>query len=517
MLPSFVVALVLSGASPAADRPTAAEVRRHLEPVDSSPELREAATAFADSVAEVIGMVHEHAVFEAAPEQLARLAIMELFTQSARKLPADLLERLNEARGLSPEQVRRLLYAAHLRARAEGDPVALRDKVLRGMMRAVDPSSNWITSPTPFRSGEYRPPCGVGLRLQPDRASGMVRVVTPVRNGPAHVAGIRAGDLLTAVVLIEDDYGNPLAALKVISTRGQSVAEVNAKLQGRGRTQVALSIRRDNGPVRTLRVRRGRVREAAVRGWRWQAEDGWDYWLDPVRHIAYVRLTAFGRRSAQELEATLDGLERQGMRGLVLDLRFNPGGLLNPAVEIADLFIKDGLIARVWCRTEAETRFDGKREGSRLGFPLACLVNGDSKASSEVVAACLQDHKRAVIVGERSRGYARVQNVIAADKPEGCELQLTTAVFLRPSGRKLDRILLRGHDGDEWGVTPDRGLAVPLPDRELARLREYLDSRDWVLRDEQPDRMRHFRDRQRDQALAYLRGRIAEGLTEPRR
>jgi carboxyl-terminal processing protease len=515
MLASLLVALALPDASPTADKP-AAEVRRLLEPVGRpSPERREAATAFAESVAEVIDMVNQGLVLEVAPEHLARLALMELFKQSARKPPADLLQWLNETRRLTPEQVRELLYAAHLRARPAGDPETLRDRVILGMVRAADPFSDWEKNE--LRCVLYAwYPHGVGLRLQPDRASRLVRIVTPLRNSPADRAGIRAGDLLTEVTLIEDSDGRPLPVPEVIPTRGRSVSEVSAKIQGRKGTRVALTLRQGDCSVRTLRVRRDAVTIPTVLGWRWK-EGGWDYWLDSRRRIAYVRITIFDRDTARGLTGVLDRLQKQGMRGLVLDLRFNPGGLLDGGVRIADLFVDDGLLFRLRARNSEESRFKGTREGSRLGFPLACLVNGDSKAMAEIVAACLQDHRRAAIVGERSAGWARIQNITPANQSEFRELRLTTILYLRPNGHKLDRIHLPGHGVDEWGVTPDDGQTVILTARERLRLKEYLDSRDWILPDGQPDAMRDFRDRQRERALAYLRGRIPDDSTGPRR
>src|SRR5262249_32020770 len=158
--------------------------------------------------------------------------------------------------------------------------------------------------------------------------------------------------------------------------------------------------------------------------------EDWDYMIDPATKLAYVRLTQFTRRSAGDLARAVKELKKQGVRGLVLDLRFNPGGLLYSAREISDLFIDDALIVSIRPREGPEDRLLGDSADSELAFPMACLVNGGSASGSEIVAACLQDHARAVVVGERSYGKGSVQNVVPF---AGGEVKVTTASFWRPN------------------------------------------------------------------------------------
>src|SRR5262249_46093820 len=140
-------------------------------------------------------------------------------------------------------------------------------------------------------------------------------------------------------------------------------------------------------------------------------DDTWDYYVDPTNQIAYVRLTNFARNTFPDLKKVVERLEKKGLKGLVLDLRFNPGGLLTSAVDISDLFIDDGLIVTIKPRVGKEAAYTGEHEGSHLDFPMVCLVNGGSASGSEIVAACLQDHKRAIVMGERSYGKGSVQNI----------------------------------------------------------------------------------------------------------
>ncbi len=202
---------------------------------------------------------------------------------------------------------------------------------------------------------------------------------------------------------------------------------------------------------------RGKVQVESVLGVKRNRNDSWDFVLDPENRICYVRLTNFARNTADDLTRVMEYLKNTGgIKGLILDLRFNPGGLLTSAVTISDLFIDDGLIVTIRPRVGREQSYTGEHEGSLLDFPMVCLVNGHSASGSEIVSACLQDHKRALIVGERSYGKGSVQNI----QPfEDGELKLTTASFWRPNGKNLNRSSTSGKEDAEWGVTPDRGYS----------------------------------------------------------
>jgi len=247
---------------------------------------------------------------------------------------------------------------------------------------------------------------------------------------------------------------------------------------------------------------RARIQMESVVGVKRNADDSWDFLLGPARKIAYVRLTGFTEKTATDLSAALTMLKGQGVAGLILDLRFNSGGLLNTCIEVADLFVAEGLLVSTHPRNGQPQRYEAKKEGTYLDFPIVCLVNDTSASASEIVAACLQDHKRALILGERTYGKGSVQTM---KDFEGGQIGLTTSLFHRPNGKGIDKHDKAGRDADDWGVVPDRILNLTA--RERNDLCDYLFHVQVIPR---PDRRaeharREFRDRQRDMALEYLR------------
>ncbi len=173
-------------------------------------------------------------------------------------------------------------------------------------------------------------------------------------------------------------------------------------------------------PIRRSRKRSPVTREVihvqTVLGDHRKTDDSWDYMLDAKKRIGYIRLTGFSRNTAAELRQALKQLKEQDLKGLILDLRFNPGGLLSSAIEICDMFVADGRIVSTKGRNTPERVWDAKKDGTYEGFAMVVLVNRFSASASEIVAACLQDHKRAVVIGERTWGKGSVQNVIELER-----------------------------------------------------------------------------------------------------
>jgi carboxyl-terminal processing protease len=261
---------------------------------------------------------------------------------------------------------------------------------------------------------------------------------------------------------------------------------------------------------------RSRIEVETVLGIKRNNDDSWDYYVDPDNKIGYIRLTTFARNSYRDMLKAVRELadnKKNGLKGLVLDLRFNPGGLLDVACDISDLFIDDGLIVTIKPRIGRQTPFLGKHAGSYLDFPMVCLVNGQSASGSEIVSACLQDHKRAVIMGERSYGKGSVQNI---QDFEGGQLKLTTASFWRPSGKNLNKSSTGGKDEDEWGVMPDKGFLLKLSAKERDDLFEHQHNLEIIdHRSKDKDPKPEFKDTQLEKAVDYLRGQIKTASRSP--
>ena len=221
---------------------------------------------------------------------------------------------------------------------------------------------------------------------------------------------------------------------------------------------------------------REKIHVDTVLGDRRKADGTWEYMLDPRERIGYVRLMAFSRDTAAELQRVLTQLQSEKLRGLILDLRSDPGGLLSAAIEVSDLFVSEGRIVSTKGRSSPERTWDARKEGTFEGFPIVVLVNRYSASASEIVAACLQDHQRAVVMGERTWGKGSVQNVIELEDGRSA-MKLTTASYRRPNGKNIHRFP-DAKESDEWGVTPDKGFEIKLNNSEMHALMQDRRARD---------------------------------------
>jgi carboxyl-terminal processing protease len=201
--------------------------------------------------------------------------------------------------------------------------------------------------------------------------------------------------------------------------------------------------------------------------------------FDHQKKIGYIRIVSFGRDTFRDLREAMKELDKQHLRGLVLDLRFNPGGLLASAIEVADLFLSEGEIVSTAGRNSPKRSWSARKPETYEGFPMVVLVNRYSASASEIVSAALQDHKRALVIGERTWGKGSVQNVIELQDGKSA-LKLTTASYRRPSGHNIHRFP-DSKESDIWGVMPDAGYEIKLPDAELGRLVADRHDRDILL------------------------------------
>ncbi len=306
---------------------------------------------------------------------------------------------------------------------------------------------------------------GVGMEVGLDRKTNQLMVMSPLVGTPAYKAGIRAGDRILRIA------GQ--------STQGMSLKEAVALMRGKPGDPVALTILHEGEqePV-DMEIVRAKIQVDTVLGDTREADGSWNFTLESHPKIGYVRVTSFTEQTASELRRAIDGLLRGGMEGLILDLRDDPGGLLTTAVKVSDMFIDAGAIVSTRDRHGriAGTTEQATAAGTYPDFPMVMLVNGSTASASEIVSACLQDHGRAVIVGQRTYGKGTVQEIINLEGDRGA-LKLTTRSYWRPSERNIHRHRDDPEDAD-WGVSPDPGHEVALDAEELTRWRVWRRQRD---------------------------------------
>jgi carboxyl-terminal processing protease len=392
----------------------------------------------------------------------------------------------------------------------EIDRRELMEAAIRGMLTKLDPYSNYIPPGDldRFKTGVENEFGGVGLQVSTE--GGELKVISPIFNTPAYRAGIAAGDVIESI--------------DGASAKGMSIEDAVKRMKGKLGTAVDVAIRRVSGGTETFNLKRETVRVETVLGDHRNADDAWSFWLDRERGIAYIRVTGFGRHTPADLKKALETLGKDNVKGLIVDLRNNPGGLLSAAIEIADLFVETGRIVSTAGRSTPEQAWDAKKDGTYSGFPMAVLVNRYSASASEIVSACLQDHKRAIVVGERTYGKGSVQNVVELENGKSA-MKLTTAGYLRPSGKNIDKEVAKEQGSKDWGVSPDEGFEVRLGDGEMVRLVNERRQKDIVQihgkpseekPDEKPeetppeaDKPEKPQDRQLNKALEYLTGQLA--------
>jgi carboxyl-terminal processing protease len=366
---------------------------------------------------------------------------------------------------LSPERERKLV-----------------EDMINGGLERLDPHSQYINAHDykQFDKQSEGKFGGVGIQVGFDRQNrGQLTVISPMPGTPAYEAGVLAGDVI----------------LKIDGKATDSIrmSEAVDMIQGEPGSKVTLTVLHEGSrkPV-DIEITRAIINVPSVLGDRRKPDRPaeWDFFIDRANRIGYVRLTAFNKTSAKELRDVVEGLERDGCRGLILDLRNNPGGLLRSAVEIADMFLNDGIIVSTKGRNHKNEVYRAKMQDTLMSepgrvVPIVILINRNSASASEIVAAALQDHKRAIIIGERSYGKGSVQNIILLEN-ETSALKLTTASYWRPSGKNIHRFPDRkdfeaaGIDPDEWGVKPDPGFEVKLTDEERLEYMIYRAERDVV-------------------------------------
>ena len=301
----------------------------------------------------------------------------------------------------------------------------LLENAIRGMLAGLDPHSAYLV-PEDYKelqagtSGEFG-----GLGIEVGMEDGFVKVISPIDDTPAYHAGVKAGDL---VIRLDDT-----------PVKGMALSDAVKIMRGKPGTDIVLTIVRDgvDKPL-NITITRDVIRVTSVKS----------RMLDPG--YGYVRISQFQSRTGENLRQELAKLENEAdgpLKGLVLDLRNNPGGVLSAAVSVSDAFLKDGIIVYTEGRLDdAKLKFNAKPTDILDGAPLVVLVNGGSASASEIVAGALQDHNRAIIMGQKTFGKGSVQTILPMDN--GSALKLTTAKYYTPAGVSIQAS----------GISPDIAL-----------------------------------------------------------
>ncbi len=308
---------------------------------------------------------------------------------------------------------------------------------------------------------------GIGILISKEK--GMLTAASLLPDTPAYKSGLDAGDIIEAV--------------DGVPTKDMSLECAVKHITGPPGTTVKLTVRTPgDDQSRELAIVRAQIVVQTIRGWQRATSGKWKYMLDEQRKIGYVRLTSFSDNTADEFESVLTQLEKQGTQALILDLRFNPGGLLDSAVEVADKFIRKGLIVRTQPRWGIPDYRSAKTSRTHPDYPLVVLVNRYSASASEIVAGALQDEKyrRAIIVGERTHGKGSVQQV--SYRPGGgAQLKYTIAYYHLPSGQRVEsREDMEKLGREDWGITPD--VSVKLTGEELGKLTDVQRDNDVLVK-----------------------------------
>lgn len=334
----------------------------------------------------------------------------------------------------------------------EPDQEKMREGAIAGMIEALgDPYTDYF-SPTDLEAfdkstrGTFS---GIGAEI--DQEGEEIVIVSPLDGSPAHKAGILAGDVILEI------NGK--------SAEGLTTAEAVEQITGPEGTEVSLKVRHADGETEIIKITRGRIQIQTVKGFDRDKEHHWNYMLDSQAGIAYIRLTQFSEPSADALREAIETAKKADMKGLILDLRFNPGGLLDQAVDISDMFLTKGKIVSTRGRNSPERSWEASDSGDVGDFPMVILINEYSASASEILAGALRDNERATIVGTRSFGKGSVQQVLALESGEGA-VKVTTAYYYLPSGRNLHR----KEDAETWGVDPTDGFYVPMTFDQMKKM-----------------------------------------------
>jgi carboxyl-terminal processing protease len=355
----------------------------------------------------------------------ALVLVFGIFLGISASLTGNVLANKEEAKGLPLDQLRNF---SDIFSRIKSDYVedvedeVLLEHAIRGMLSGLDPHSTYL-SPDEYNelrigtSGEFG-----GLGIQVGMEDGFVKVISPIDDTPAYKAGLKAGDL---IIRLDEQ-----------TVKGLTLNDAVKIMRGKPGTDIELTVVREgNDKPLTFVVTRDIIKVQSVK----------NRMLDPG--YGYIRISTFQSRTAPQLMEALNDLKEENkadLKGLVLDLRNNPGGVLNAAAEVSDLFINKGKLVYTEGRIDNSHYEYNAKPGDILdGAPVVVLINGGSASASEIVAGALQDHRRAIVMGSKSFGKGSVQTI--QELRSGGAVKITTARYFTPNGRSIQGA----------GITPD--------------------------------------------------------------
>jgi len=306
------------------------------------------------------------------------------------------------------------------------DTGKLIEGAINGMMETLDPHSAYLSRDVFTKMQEDTKGEFGGLGIEVTQKDGVLIVITPIDDTPAYKAGIKAGDKI-----VEIDHE---------STVGLSLEKAVEKMRGKTGSKISLGVVRDGVEgIKQYSVKREIIKIRAVK------------YFQVHNEFIYVRLTQFQKNGSKQVANAIKKLRKKikNPRGIILDLRSNPGGLLDEAVDLSSIFLKDGIVVSTEGRDpkNKEIRYVKKTGHKELELPMVVLINGASASASEIVAGALKDHNRAILMGSQSFGKGSVQTVAKIDDTQG--IKLTIAQYMTPKGNKIQAI----------GIVPDIAIA----------------------------------------------------------
>jgi carboxyl-terminal processing protease len=473
---------VIAGAAPVPSPPPSAS------PAATS-ETTENTESFAHNLLTAVNLVAGIYVRPVARADLLQSALTGLYEAARRPVPGNLRRRIDQAEketGTAVSEQESAPPAPIVPALAPRRNAVLDDRslleLIRGvraeigkaesldgenplrtccqaMLRSLDPYSGIITAAEHHKTIGTNSECdGFGLEV-PDSTPGRLFIKDVLPGSPAQRAGLRPGDEITRIHDSDGRERKLAESLDVLNGRTPLVKPDRGTLGAP--EPIKVTFRRSSpgtggdkrGGERRVMLDWERFRPESVFGVARRDDNSWNYWLDAERKIAHLRLGNLIDNTPDDLYDIVSALCQDGLRGLILDLRWCPGGSLTGSRKSAEWFLGEGTIATVRSRNRPEDVYRSTNEDKLRDFPMVVLINADTIGGGELIAAALQDHGRAVLVGQRTRGKGNVQTIT----PLGAiGMKITSGTLIRPSGKNLHRFP-DSKPTDDWGVSPDAG------------------------------------------------------------